>query len=289
MLLKRRPSLYANGEDGLSAMLARRRGALVGVGLAVLAFGFLAVQRERTARSARPLGLAAAPAQTVVSTLTGGLGSVLDEYVAVVGAKKEAAGLRRDVADLRRELASVNEVVLENRRLKTLLAFKESTDLPLVPARVVGRSASAWFRTVIVDKGADDGVVVNSPVVTAGGVIGRVCQVTRSSSRVLLITDTSSAIDAVVQRTRAQVIVEGRLGSPCRLLYLARNEDAAPGDRVVTSGLGDVYPKGLLVGQISKVDPAKGGVFRGAELLPVVDLSKLEEVFMVLPRSGAPE
>jgi len=289
VLLKRRTSIYSSGDEGLSGLLSRRRGALLALGLTVLAFSLLATHRERKENAARPLGLVAAPAQTAVSTLTGGFGALLDEYVAVVGAKQEAARFRRDVADLRRELAAVSEVALENRRLKTLLNFKESTDLPLLPARIVGRSTSAWFRTLVVDKGAADGVVLSSPVVTAGGVIGRVSEVSNSSSRVLLITDTSSAIDAVVQRTRAQVIVEGRLGAACRILYMARTEDAVPGDRVVTSGLGDIYPKGLLVGQISKVDPAKGGVFRGAELIPGVDLSRLEEVFMVLPRSGASE
>ncbi|NTU60333.1 MAG: rod shape-determining protein MreC [Deltaproteobacteria bacterium] len=271
----------------MAGLLARRWGALVGIALSVVALGLLATHRDRREGAAQPVGLLAAPAQTAVGTVTGGVESLFDRYFLLVGAQEEAARLRREVADLRRELSAVGEIGLENQRLKTLLSFKESTDLPMLPARVVGRSASTWFRTLVVDKGFTDGVSLNSPVVTANGVIGRVYQLGPSSSRVLLVTDTSSAVDAVVQRTRAQVIVEGRLGPGCRLLYLARTDDAVVGDRVVTSGLGDVFPKGLLVGQISKVEPAKGGVFRGAELTPAADLSSLEEVFVVLPRSGA--
>lgn len=268
---------------------SRHRGALAGWGLAAFALGLLLASRERGGLEGRPGSLAGTSAQTGLRSVTGGLGSFVDRYVLLVRAKVDADRLRREVADLRRELLSVGEVYQENQRLKTLLNFKEATDLPVLPARVAGRSASTWFRTLVLDKGSDDGVRENCPVVTAEGVVGRVYQVAPTASRVLLLTDTSSAVDALVQTTRSEVIVEGRLGARCRMLYLARADAAKPGDRVVTSGLGDVFPKGLLVGEIASVESAKGGVFRAAELRPSVDFASLEEVFVVLRQGdGSP-
>lgn len=261
--------------------LTRHRGAIAGWGLSLLTLGLLLAGRDGAGVLGRSLGLVTAPVQGEARSVTGGASSLVDRYLLLAGAKEEAARLRRELADLRRELLAAEEVYLENRRLKTLLNFKETTALPLMPARVVGRSASTWFRTLTLDKGSDDGILRNSPVVTADGVIGRIYQVSPSASRVLLLTDTSSAVDALVQRSRAQAIVEGRLAPLCRILYLARTDDAKPGDRVVTSGLGDIYPKGLLVGEIVSVEPVKGGVFQMAELRPSADFSRLEEVFVV--------
>jgi len=267
--------------------LARHRGLIVGALLALLAIGFLSAGVNEQSLAGRSAGRLTAPVQGLVSSIAEGLGGVVDNYVLLVGVSEEAGRLRREVAELKRELLAAEETAVENRRLRNLLGFSESNELRLVPARVVGRSASAWFRTVVLDKGSEDGVAVDCPVLTPAGVVGRVYETTASASRVLLITDASSAIDGVVQRTRAQVLVEGRLGPTCRILYLARGEEAAAGDRIVTSGLGGVFPKGLLLGDIQQVRVSRGEVFQSAEMSPSADLSRLEEVFVGL-RDGKP-
>lgn len=261
----------------------RHRWAVTGLGLASGVFALAVSGRDAPALSRPSAGLVGAPAQTLVSGVAGLFGSIVDNYVLLVGARHEADRLRKEAADLRRELLAVGEVIQENQRLRALLRFKESTEIPLVPARVVGRSASTWFRTLVLDKGSDDGVSRDCPVVTPEGIVGKIHQVGPSWSRVLLVTDTSSAVDGFIQRTRAPVVVEGRLGESCRILYLARADHAAVNDRVVTSGLGGIFPKGLLVGYISRVEPAKAGVFQTAELRPSVDLARVEEVFVGLP------
>lgn len=265
--------------------LLRHRGALLGAGLALLALGALSSSRDDGALG-HSVGLLGAPVQAVVRVLAEGIGATVDRYALSVGAHREAEGLRQELAELKRELLAVEEIAQENHRLRALLEFKETVTLALEPARVVGRSASAWFRTIVLDRGSDHGVLTDSPVVTSAGVIGRVYEVGPKASRVLLITDPSSAVDAIVQRTRAQVVVEGRLGATCRLLYLARGDDAAVGDRVVTSGLGGVFPKGLLLGEITRVDVTLGDVFQRAELAPSADFSRLEEVFIVGQEEG---
>ncbi|MDW7709282.1 MAG: rod shape-determining protein MreC [Deferrisomatales bacterium] len=266
--------------------LLRYRGVIIGGGLTLVALGVLSSGREGNGVLGRSVGLLGAPVQTAVKGIAEGLGSVVDRYVFLVYAARDAELLRREVAELRRELLDVEEVAQENLRLKALLGFKEATPLRQIPARVVGRSATLWFQSLVLDKGSADGVVVDCPVTTPAGVVGRVFEVSGSASRVLLLTDPNSAVDAIVQRTRAQVLVEGTLGPTCRVLHLARGEEAAPGDRVVTSGLGGIFPKGLLLGEISHVEARPGDVFHAAQLAPSADFSRLEEVFVILPDGG---
>lgn len=266
--------------------LIRFRGLIVGAGLTILALGLLSSGRRDEGLVGRSVGVLGAPIQKVVRAVADGIGGAVDHYVFLVGESERADTLRREVAELKRELLAVEEVSLENQRLKTLLEFKESTALKLVPARVVGRSATAWYQSFVLDKGTSAGVGVDCPVVTPAGVVGRVFEAGSSVSRVLLLTDANSAVDAIVQSTRAQVLVEGRLEPTCRALYLARGDEASPGDRVVTSGLGGVFPKGLLLGQISQIQVHPGEVFHTAELVPSADFSRLEEVFVILRESA---
>jgi rod shape-determining protein MreC len=257
--------------------LTRHRGVVVGATLMLLALGLLSSGGSSLSRS---MGLLTAPAQSVVRGAASGITDSVDRYLFLVGVQQEAERLRQEVAELKRELLAVEEIQLENGRLHALLEFKQSTDLNLLPARVVGRSSSAWFRTVVLDKGTDDGIAVDSPVLTPAGVVGRVYQATPGASRALLITDTNSAVDALVQRTRSQVLVEGQLLPTCRALYIGRGQEVEAGDQVVTSGLGGIFPKGMLLGRLAKIESLPGEVFQRAELVPSADFSRLEEVFV---------
>jgi rod shape-determining protein MreC len=128
-------------------------------------------------------------------------------------------------------------------------------------------------------------------VICPAGVIGQILKTAPDYATVLLITDYNSAVDSVVQRTRAKAIVEGRGENRCQLKYLLRTEEVAVGDAVVTSGLGGNFPKGLTVGEVKKVDKKGHGVFQYAELVPSVDMTKLEEVFVIMEplRSSPPQ
>jgi rod shape-determining protein MreC len=119
------------------------------------------------------------------------------------------------------------------------------------------------------------------PVVSPEGIVGHVLQTSPHSAKILLVIDFNSSVDALIQRSRAKGVVEGNGESLCRLKYAPRTQDIQPGDTVVTSGLGGRYPKGLLVGKISKVDKKSYGLFQQAEIVPSVDFAKLEEVFVI--------
>jgi rod shape-determining protein MreC len=118
-------------------------------------------------------------------------------------------------------------------------------------------------------------------VISHEGVIGQILKTAPDYATILLITDYNSAIDSIVQRTRAKAIVEGKGENRCQLKYLLRADEVIVGDIVVTSGLGGNFPKGLMVGEIRKVDKRGHGVFQNAELVPSVDLTKLEEVLVI--------
>jgi rod shape-determining protein MreC len=118
-------------------------------------------------------------------------------------------------------------------------------------------------------------------VVSPEGIVGHVLQTSPHCAKVLLITDFNSSVDAIIQRSRAKGLVEGNGENFCRLKYAPRTHDIQPGDRVVTSGLGGRYPKGLMIGKIRKIKKKSYGLFQQAEIIPSVNFAKLEEVFVI--------
>jgi rod shape-determining protein MreC len=206
---------------------------------------------------------------------------VFQEYLFLVHLQRENERLKKKMADLQRENDQMREMVLSHERLRKLLQFRETLSSTLVAAEVVGRDPSSWFKSVTINKGEKDGVRKGMAVISPEGVIGQILKTTPSHSVVLLVTDYNSAIDSIIQRTRAKAIVEGGGENRCQLKYLLRTEDVVAGDRVVTSGLGGNFPKGLMIGEIRKVDKKGHGIFQYAELVPSVDFTRLEEVLII--------
>ncbi len=204
------------------------------------------------------------------------------KYVFLVNLEKENRRLKQRIAELQEENNQAKEMKLTMDRLKNLLQFRQENTQTMIGAEVIGQDPSSWFKSVTIDKGERDGVKKGMAVISAAGVIGQILKTAPHYATVLLITDYNSAIDSIVQRTRAKAIVEGNGENRCQLKYLLRTEEVAVGDAVVTSGLAGNFPKGLRVGEVKKVDKKGHGVFQYAELIPSVDLSKLEEVFVVM-------
>ncbi len=203
-------------------------------------------------------------------------------YVFLVNLEKENKMLKEKVAQLQEENHRMKEIKLTNERLRELLQFREKNSSSMIGAEIIGRDPSFWFKSVTIDKGERDGVKKGTAVISPTGVIGQVLKVAPHYATVLLITDYNSAVDCVVERTRAKAIVEGKGENRCQLKYLLRAEEVAVGDIVVTSGLGGNFPKGLMVGEVKKVDKKGHGVFQYAELVPSVDMTRLEEVFVIM-------
>ncbi|MGB9629833.1 MAG: rod shape-determining protein MreC, partial [Thermodesulfobacteriota bacterium] len=199
----------------------------------------------------------------VIKTVRG----VFQQYIFLVGLQRENVRLKQKMAELERENNRLREEVLASGRLQSLLQFREKNFPSSIPAQVIGKDPSSWFKSITLNRGERDGVRKGMAVITPQGVIGQILKTSPNYSTVLLITDYNSAIDAITQRTRAKAIVEGLGENQCQLKYLRRTEEVRIGDKVVTSGLTGSFPKGLIIGEITKVEKSGQGVFQYAELL----------------------
>ena len=223
-----------------------------------------------------------APVQKVVWGVIGGMGSVWRGYFYLVGLEKENQTLKRELQELRLQMNRYQEAALANERLRALLNFKKSIATPLLPAQLVAFDPSGWFQTILIDKGRNDGVVQDMAVVSAEGLVGRVIGVGNQHSKVLLIIDGNSAVDAFIQRSRARGVLVGLGREMCLLKYVQRNEDVQVGDKVISSGMGGVFPKALLVGTVREVVRGSSGLFQRVEVEPAANFSRLEEVMVVI-------
>jgi rod shape-determining protein MreC len=229
------------------------------------------------------------PFQKVSTLIIKTVQGTFQHYVFWVNLEKENRVLKQKIAELQEENHRMKEMKLTNERLRQLLQFREKNSPSMIGAEVIGQDPSSWFKSVTIDKGEKDGVKKGMAVISPTGVIGQILKTAPHYATVLLITDYNSAIDSLVERTRAKAIVEGKGENRCQLKYLLRAEEVAVGDVVVTSGLGGNFPKGLMVGKIKKVDKKGHGVFQYAELVPSVDMTQLEELFVIMePLPPAP-
>ena len=205
----------------------------------------------------------------------------VDQYFFLVQLQKENEILKQRIAELQEENHLKEEALLANERLRKLLEFREKISTSMVTAEVIGQDPSSWFRSLTVNKGERDGVRKGMAVISTDGVVGQILKASPNYATVLLITDYNSAIDSIVQKTRARAIVEGKGENRCQLKYLLRTDEVNVGDVIVTSGLGGNFPKGLLIGEIRQVEKKGRSIFQYAELAPSVDLTKLEEVLVI--------
>ncbi len=204
-----------------------------------------------------------------------------EDYIFLSRVQEENKDLKKIVSALREENNRLREALLTDERLKKLHNWQSGYAYRSQVAQVYARGTSPWFKTVLVNKGEKDGVSKNMAVTTAEGVVGRVIDVAPDTAKVLLLNDANSAVDVIVQGSRAQGILEGKIEEACILKYVQKNDEVQVGDRVITSGLGGVFPKGLMVGAITRVDRKRPGIFQYIEVAPAVDLSKLEEVIIL--------
>jgi len=195
--------------------------------------------------------------------------------------------LRAQNAELRNRVATLEEARLENERLRLLVGFVDTNKLDAVGARVIGRPTNSWERIITIDRGSDDDVKVGMPVLAPQGLLGQTIAVTKHTAQVRLIADPRSGVASMIQATRAEGIVRGSLEGQVALDFVSRETTVNVGDVVVTSGLGGVYPKGLLIGEVMKVVNAPSSLYQEIEVSPAANLAGLEEVVVLV--GAAPE
>jgi len=204
-----------------------------------------------------------------------------ERYIFLTRVQQENEALQRTVSALRQENNRLQEAMLAQERLKKLYPLQVQHPSPAILAQVFARDPSSWFKTLLVGKGEGEGVSKNMAVVVSEGVVGRVIEVSANTAKVLLVTDPNSAVDVIIQRSRAQGIMEGKVEEFGILKYVQKSDDVQVGDKVITSGLGGVFPKGLMMGTVTKVERKRPGIFQYIEVTPAADFSRLEEVLIL--------
>lgn len=230
------------------------------------------------------------PVQKMVSVPFEAVEETWGHYVALMGVRDENDALRSELARLEDENVQLREALVAGGRLDQVAAMRDEFEIPMLPAELVGVDVSAWFRSVLLSRGRLHGIYAGMPVISEAGVVGLVTTTSRTASKVMLLLDRQSAVDCVVQRSRARGLVRGghadeRLGFE----FVARGGDVEVGDEIITSGLGGAYPKGLRVGRVVELRDPGRNLLATAVVEPAVDFAKLEQVFVMLRRGTTME
>lgn len=224
-----------------------------------------------------------APLQRSVVYVRDSVSSFFNHYIFIVNASFENDQLKKKVQELENTIFQLEELRRENMRLKNLLQFGSDITYKKILAQIVGWDSSGHFRVLRINKGSVDGIKYRSTVVTNGGLVGYIYRVTDHFAEILTILDQSNRVDVIVARTRSHGIVEGFSGYHLIMKYVNRTEPVGLGDKVITAGLGNIYPKGLNVGKITKIERESYGISQFIEVTPSVDFRKLEEVIVLIP------
>jgi len=195
---------------------------------------------------------------------------------------QENSLLKNQVDSLRRRITNQEEIFQENERLKKILSFKNKSSFSLIAASVIARDPSNWDSAAVIDKGKIDGVRENMAVITELGLVGQVFEVGQNTSKIILLSDPNFNVAALLQRTREEGMISGTITGACRMRYLSLNSDVKTGDIVVTSGLSQEFPKGILIGAVTDSEDDTSGLSKNCLIQPAVNLSKLEEVLLVI-------
>jgi rod shape-determining protein MreC len=229
------------------------------------------------------------PIISLFNTVKSSVASVWNRYLSLKDAQRENERLKKEIAVLRAEKVQLHEVVQSLGRLKKMLAMKNELSGPSQVAEVVGRGPSPFLQTFYINKGRQEGLQRGMPVLHPDGVVGRVERTSHHYAKVLLLPDPNFAVDCYALRSRVRGILTGLSGEGvCQVKYVARTEDIKPGDILVTSGLDQLYPKGLVLGTVSQVVSQTKGNFLYIEVVPAAKLSRLEEVLVLQKRPPLP-
>lgn len=206
--------------------------------------------------------------------------SAWTNYISVRQVRRENDALKQQLEQMRLEQVRLREDANQARRIQSLLAFKEQFMSKTVAAQVIGTSGSELSKTIYIDRGSDDGIKPNMPVITPDGIVGKVLRVYGSASQVLEITDQTSGVGAILINSRLQGILKGTPSGEINLNYIMADEKIAAGDQVATSGGDRIFPKGLPIGNVDSVTLGRDS-FLNLRVRPSANLSRLEEVLVI--------
>ena len=223
------------------------------------------------------------PIQALFTNTVSSISGVFDHYFFMVNASQENERLKEEIDRLSEENNTLVEQVKRQDRVARLIQNEDPDARKIAIATVIGRDSTQWSHIVVIDKGTEDGVEEKLAVVTNAGVIGHVIQSAGNTSKVLLITDSRSAVDSLFQDSRDTGVVVGTGENQVKMKYVPMNAKVEVGNSILSSGLGGTFPKGLKIGVVSSIVKKKQGLFQDILVNPSADFSHLEEVMVLLP------
>lgn len=226
------------------------------------------------------------PLERAINLPLQGLADGWNRYIFLVGREENNKRLREQNSQLVEELIKYREGYQEGIRLQKILKLRDSLPFSTLAARVVGRNPSSIFKMILINRGESDGLRAGLPVMAVPGLVGRILETSWNVSRVLLIIDENSNIDALLQESRTQGILQGASSSGCNLKYVSKTNDVKVGEVVISSGLGGVFPKGLPLGVVRSASKKEADLFQRINVAPFVNPAGIEEVLVIMPAKG---
>jgi len=269
----------------MTRLLLRYRRTLILCSALLVSFVLMTLQvRSQSALTdltKRILLTSVSPFLRIASTSKAATVSVWNEYIDLRLVRRENQFLREENRQLRTQVGELRESALEASRLSHLLEMRNRVGTETVAAKVIGKDATNWFRTILIDRGTNAGIQRHMTVVSSEGLVGRVVDVTALAARVQLITDPESAVGGLIQRSRVAGVATGSQRGTVQIKYLPQMADVVVGDRVLTSGMGGIFPKGIPLGKVIRSSRPSGALFQETEVQPLVDFARLEEMVVL--------
>ena len=223
------------------------------------------------------------PVPKAVNWIGGTASDMYHGYLDMRRAVTENVALRNKVAELTTENLKLRQSDSDLRRLRGLLGYSEQFSLKTSMAHAIMLDTATRFKSIIIDRGSDDGVEINDAVVNASGLIGRVVLTTKDMAKVQLVTDNNCSVGALVERTRRQGVVRGNGTNAASMFDIPSLADVQVGDTVLTAGIDGIYPKGIPIGSIVRADQGES-LFKTIVIRPTVDFGTIEEVIVIHTR-----
>lgn len=265
--------------------LSGRKNIIILVSLVVASFSLMTFDIRRSQSPTifeTVLMWVVSPVQNLIAHTLDSVGGVVDHYLLVADVSKENEKLKQEIDKLVRQNNDLLEELRQRDRIGGLMEYQEERQLKSVVAKVIGRDATQWARVVFINRGTQDGIKENLPVVTNAGVVGHVIQAGLNTSKVMLIVDGRSSVDTLFSHDRVAGVVVGTGMEFCEMKYVPITAEVNVGDQILSSGLGGVYPKGLVMGTVISITKATQGLFQEITISPSADFGRLEEVLVLL-------
>ena len=265
----------------------------IAITLALLIVMFAFSSGGKTSGAENLVGSTTNGIQSIFSGIANGVGSFFKSIFSPSDLEKENIALRAQLAQLQQQVQTMQELQAENERLKGLLSYAQNNaTYSYITAKVTTKDPGYYFDTFVINAGYNDGIAVNDAVITADGLVGRVIETGGTYSKVMAIIDSRSSVSGTVERTRDNGVINGLAKSDstdgnCEMVFLPLEAELLPGDRVLSNGLGGVFPSGFVVGTVVEVSTS-GTSTTGKTVVvkPSVDFLHLEEVMIVKIKTG---